>query len=72
MTFALGRRFVIADGVERWKEGDVEPVAAALAGMDPETLTVAFFAREEGRAKAPEALHKAVAAVGGRSLPRWR
>ena len=36
MTFALGRRFVIADGVQRWKESDVEPVAAALAGMDPE------------------------------------
>ena len=81
MTFALGRRFVIADGVERWKEGEVEPVAAALAGMDPETLTVAFFAREEGRAKAPEALHKAVAAAGGqiaaemalktRALPKW-
>src|SRR6185437_3415755 len=26
MTFALGRRFVIADGVERWKDSDVEPV----------------------------------------------
>ena len=32
MTFAIGRRFVIADGVERWKEADVAPVAAALAG----------------------------------------
>src|SRR3954453_12802965 len=30
MTFAMGRRFVIADGVERWKEADVAPVAAAL------------------------------------------
>ena len=27
MTFALGRRFVIADGVERWKEADVAVVA---------------------------------------------
>jgi DNA polymerase III subunit delta len=81
MTFAIGRRFVIADGVERWKEGDVEAVAAAMAGMDAETLTVAFFAREEGRAKAPDALHKAVAAAGGqvvaemalktRALPKW-
>jgi len=81
MTFALGRRFVIADGVERWKEADVAAVAAALKGMDPETLTVAFFAREEGRAKAPAALHKVVEAVGGqiaaemalkpRALPRW-
>jgi DNA polymerase-3 subunit delta len=81
MTFAIGRRFVIADGVERWKEADVEGVAAAMATMDPETLTVAFFAREEGRYKAPAALHKAVDAVGGqiaaeeipkaRALPKW-
>jgi DNA polymerase-3 subunit delta len=81
MTFALGRRFVIADGVERWKEADVAPVAAAMENMDAETLTVAFFAREDGRAKAPEALHKAVDAAGGkiapemalraRDLPRW-
>jgi DNA polymerase III subunit delta len=81
MTFAIGRRFVIADGVERWKEADVEPVAAAMKGMDPEALTVAFFAREEGRYKAPDALRKAVEAVGGqiaaemalktRALPKW-
>jgi DNA polymerase-3 subunit delta len=74
MTFALGRRFVIADGVERWTESDVAPVAETLAAADPETLTVAFFAREEGRTKAP-------AGVGGqtsaemtlkpRELPRW-
>jgi DNA polymerase-3 subunit delta len=81
MTFAIGRRFVIADGVERWKDSDVEPVAAALAEIDPETLTVAFFAREEGRLKLPAALLKAVTAAGGqivteaqvkpRELPRW-
>ena len=81
MTFAVGRRFVIADGVERWKEADIEPVAAAMRGMDPELLTVAFFAREEGRFKAPDALHTAVEAAGGqiaaemalkaRALPKW-
>lgn len=81
MTFALGRRFVIADGVERWKERDVEGVVAALATIDPETLTVAFFAREDGRAKVPAGLAEAVAAAGGqvaaenvvqgRQLPRW-
>jgi DNA polymerase III subunit delta len=81
MTFAVGRRFVIADGVERWKEADVEPVAGALAGADPESLTVAFFAREDARATAPAALRAAVEAVGGqvaaeqtlkaRALPRW-
>jgi DNA polymerase III subunit delta len=81
MTFAIGRRFVIADGVERWKDADVEPVAAALAGADHETLTVAFFAREDARATTPAALGAAVEAVGGqvsaeqtlkaRALPRW-
>jgi DNA polymerase III subunit delta len=81
MTFALGRRFVIADGVERWKDAETEPVAAALAGIDPEALTVAFFAREDSRLKAPAGLRNAVEAVGGlvaaessvkpRELPRW-
>jgi DNA polymerase III subunit delta len=81
MTFALGRRFVIADGVERWKEADVAPVAAAMDGLDPEALTVAFFAREEGKSKAPNALHELVDKAGGqiaaenalktRQLPPW-
>lgn len=81
MTFALGRRFVIADGVERWKDADVEPVAEAMRGMDPDGLTVAFFAREDSRLKAPSALQVAVEAAGGqlvaevslkpRELPRW-
>src|ERR687886_715138 len=42
MTFAVGRRFVIADGVERWKDSEVEPVLQALKAIDPDTLTVAF------------------------------
>ena len=81
MTFAMGRRFVVADGVERWKESDVAPVAAAIASADPETLTVAFFAREEGRYKAPAKLHDAVNKAGGKvaaemnvkgkELPAW-
>ena len=81
MTFAMGRRFVIADGVERWKDADVDPVAQALHAADPETLTVAFFAREEGRYKAPAKLVTAVEKAGGQiaaemnvkawDLPKW-
>jgi DNA polymerase-3 subunit delta len=81
MTFALGRRFVIADGVERWKEAEIPLVVDAMRSMDPEDLTVAFFAREEGRYKVPAALRAAVEACGGqiaeegtvkpRELPRW-
>jgi len=81
MTFAIGRRFVVVDGVERWKEADVKQhLVPALGGLDPDT-TVAFFAREDGRAKAPKALADAVKKAGGdvvregvlkgRELPRW-
>ena len=81
MTFVMGRRFVIADGVERWRDADVAPVVDALRTIDPDTLTVAFFAREDGRAKTPAPLVKAITAAGGvvaeeatvkaKDLPRW-
>src|SRR4051794_39325191 len=81
MTFAVGRRFLIVDGAERYKEADVEQhLAPALKGIAPET-TVAFFAREDGRAKVPAPLLAAVKAAGGdvakedmlkaKDLPRW-
>jgi DNA polymerase III subunit delta len=77
----VGRRFVIVDGVERWKQPDVEAhVVPALKSLAPDT-TVAFFAREDGRQKAPAALAKTVAKLGGdvveqgtvkgRALPKW-
>jgi DNA polymerase-3 subunit delta len=81
MTFAVGRRFVIADGVERWKDADAAAVAGAMEGLEDADVTVAFFAREEGRYKVPAALVKAVekaggqvaaeSAVKGKELPRW-
>jgi len=81
MTFALGRRFLIADGAERWSEADVEHHLVPALGSIPPDTTIAFFAREEGRLKAPAALAKAVKAAGGdvdaerskkpRELPRW-
>src|SRR5919112_759592 len=81
MTFAIGRRFIVVDGAERWKDADVKAhLAPALESMAPET-TVAFFAREEGRFKVPAALADAVERAGGsvaaertlkaRELPRW-
>jgi len=81
MTFAIGRRFVVVDGAERWKQAEVdEHVVPALRSLAPDT-TVAFFAREDGRAKAPASLAKAVtkaggdvaeqATVKGRELPKW-
>src|SRR3712207_1991371 len=82
MTFAMGRRFVIVDGAERFKEAEVKQhLVPALQHLDPEMTTVAFFAREDGRAKAPKALIDAVKKAGGdvvaenllkaKELPRW-
>ncbi len=80
MTLALSRRFIVVDGAERWKDSDMDALEAGLGTIAPET-TIAFFAREEGRAKAPDRLHKAVKAAGGDisaeatvkpwELPRW-
>ncbi|HUO71555.1 MAG TPA: DNA polymerase III subunit delta [Solirubrobacteraceae bacterium] len=80
MTFAFGRRFIIVDGAERWKEKELEPLKDALAHMPPDT-TVVFFAREDSRTKAPKGLHEAVRKAGGDisaeqsvkpwELPKW-
>lgn len=81
MTFAIGLRVIIVDGAERFKQAEVEKhLLGAMKQMPPET-TVALFAREEGRAKAPAALHAAVKAAGGQivaqetvkpwDLPKW-
>jgi DNA polymerase III subunit delta len=80
MTFAIGRRFVVVDGVERWKDKDMDRLEAALAAVPPDT-TVAFFAREDNRAQAPKRLYNAVRKAGGDiaaeqnvkpwELPKW-
>jgi DNA polymerase-3 subunit delta len=81
MTFAMGRRFIVVDGVERWKDAEVKEILApALAAIAPDT-TIAFFGRDDGRVKTPPALAKAVTAIGGlvateqslkaKDLPRW-
>jgi DNA polymerase-3 subunit delta len=65
MTLSSGRRVIIAEGVERWRDADVERhLLPAIGQMPPET-TVALFAREEARAKAPAGIHQAVERAGG-------
>ncbi len=65
MTFAIGQRVIVVDGAERFKEAEVAAqIAPAMAEMPPDT-TIAFFAREEGRTKAPAALHEAVKKAKG-------
>jgi DNA polymerase-3 subunit delta len=65
MTLPGGRRVLLAEGVERWRQAEVEQhIAPALKAMPPDT-TLALFAREEGRTRAPAAVAKAVKAAGG-------
>ncbi|HEY0392722.1 MAG TPA: DNA polymerase III subunit delta [Solirubrobacterales bacterium] len=55
MSLTETRRYLLADGVERWRDRQLEPVVAALASLPPD-LTVVLIAR----AKAPPKLVKAV------------
>lgn len=60
MSLTETRRYLLADGVERWRDKQLDPVVAALAALPPD-LTVVLIAR----AKAPPKLSKAVKVAGG-------
>jgi len=60
MSLTETRRYLLADGVERWRDKQLEEVAAAVGALPPE-LTVVLIAR----AKAPAKLAKAVKAANG-------
>lgn len=75
MSLCAGRRFVIVDGVEKWKADETEPLERLLADMPPDT-TLALFAREDGRQKVPKCLVDAVKAGKGKiqeekAIPPW-
>lgn len=80
MTLGIDRRYVIVEGVEGWKDADLGELETALSHLAADT-TVAFFAREEARLKAPARLHAAVEQAGGDvsaentvrpwELPKW-
>ncbi len=60
MSLMDSRRYLLADGVEKWRERQLDPVAAAVAELPPD-LTLVLIAR----AKAPAMLLKAVKAAKG-------
>jgi DNA polymerase-3 subunit delta len=83
LTLGLGRRYVLADGVERWKEKELGPVLEALKALPPDTivLMVGTGKVSRGAGPAPGALAKTVQAIGGEvhvcaapshaKLPAW-
>jgi DNA polymerase III subunit delta len=60
MSLTEARRYLLADGVERWRDRQLDAVAAALADLPPD-LTVVLISR----AKAPAKLLRAVKAANG-------
>jgi DNA polymerase-3 subunit delta len=60
MSLTESRRYLLADGVERWRDAQLEAVAAALGELPPD-LSVVLIARD----KAPAKLAKAVTAAEG-------
>src|SRR3954451_23022556 len=76
LTFATGDRYLLVDGVEAWKAGELEPLEQALAGI-PEGTVLVLVARGKPLAR----LAKAVDKAGGEhreygapkpwELPKW-
>jgi DNA polymerase-3 subunit delta len=60
MSLTESRRYLLADGVERWRDAQLDAVAAALGELPPD-LSVVLIAR----AKAPVKLSRAVKAAEG-------
>jgi DNA polymerase III subunit delta len=60
LTFTTGRRYVLADGIEGWREKDLEPVEKALGALPPDTVAVLIAS-----SKVPGRLVEAVERCGG-------
>jgi DNA polymerase III subunit delta len=83
LTLGLGRRYLLADGVERWKEKELGPIVDSLKALPPDTtvLMVGTGKVSRGAGPASESLAKAVRAIGGEvqvcaapsqaKLPAW-
>jgi len=60
MSLTESRRYLLADGVERWRERQLEAICGALSGL-PADVTLVLISRDKAAAK----LAKAVGAAGG-------
>src|SRR3954454_12129739 len=76
LTFATGDRYLLVDGVEAWKAGELDPLESAIDGI-PEGTVLVLVARGKPLAR----LCKAVTKAGGEQhsyeapkpwqLPKW-
>jgi DNA polymerase-3 subunit delta len=68
MSLTTERRYLLADGVERWTDKRAQPVIEAIAAL-PEDVTLVLVARESPpKLRAPKGLADAVKKTGGEVL----
>ncbi|HSI79249.1 MAG TPA: DNA polymerase III subunit delta [Solirubrobacterales bacterium] len=81
LSLTAERRYLLADGVERWSAKQASLVVEALGALPPETVVVLVAREEPPRLRAPKKLADAVEKAGGevrryeapraRDLPAW-
>jgi DNA polymerase III subunit delta len=76
MSLTASRRYLLADGVERWSAKQAAPVIEALGALPPATTVVLVARTDPPRQRAPKGLAGAVKGAGGEVLsyeaPRGR
>ncbi|MEA2468259.1 MAG: polymerase subunit delta [Thermoleophilaceae bacterium] len=72
LTFASGDRYLLADGIEQWKAGDLDPLERELAAV-PEGTVLVLIARGKPPARLVKAIEKAAGEHREYSAPKpWQ
>src|SRR3954463_2114465 len=71
MSLMGTRRYLLADGIERWRDRQLEPVLAALGDLPPD-LTLVLICRDKAAAKLAKAVKSARGEVHEFEAPKAR
>src|SRR3954471_23458029 len=71
MSLMGTRRYLLADGIERWRDRQLEPVLAALGELPPD-LTLVLICRDKPAAKLAKAVNAAQGEVHEFEAPKAR
>lgn len=71
MSLMESRRYLLADGIERWRDRQLEPVIAALGELPPD-LTLVLICRDRAPAKLVKAVKAAAGEVHEFEVPKAR
>jgi DNA polymerase-3 subunit delta len=71
MSLMGTRRYLLADGIERWRDKQMEPVLAALGELSPD-LTLVLICRDKAAAKLAKAVKRAQGEIHEFEAPKAR